>query len=69
MLMAGLYPGFSCPRLSDAPQEAYCCHLQAAGGSCCTRAEFEALYQVNLSTRQSPAIFKLRTPAPETLEH
>lgn len=37
------YPGFFCPRLSDTPEEAYCCHLQAAGGSCCTRAEFEVL--------------------------
>lgn len=54
----GHYPGFFCPRLSDTPEEAYCCHLQAAGGSCCTRAEFEALYQVNLSTLPSPAIFR-----------
>ncbi|OBS60718.1 hypothetical protein A6R68_08184 [Neotoma lepida] len=56
------YPGFFCPRLSDTPEEAYCCHLQAAGGSCCTRAEFEALYQVNLSTLQPPPI--LRGPGP-----
>ncbi|KAL1774343.1 unc-45-like A [Sigmodon hispidus] len=56
------YPGFFCPRLSDTPQEAYCCHLQAAGGSCCTRDEFEALYQVNLSTLQPPPI--LRGPGP-----
>nr|XP_036856507.1 protein shisa-like-1 isoform X2 [Manis javanica] len=58
----GHYPGFFCPRLSDTPEEAYCCHLQAAGGSCCTRAEFEALYQVNLSTLPSPAVF--RGPGP-----
>ncbi|XP_037689019.1 protein shisa-like-1a [Choloepus didactylus] len=52
------YPGFFCPRLSDTPEEAYCCHLQAAGGSCCTRAEFEALYQVNLSALSRPPIFR-----------
>ncbi|XP_008048436.1 uncharacterized protein KIAA1644 homolog [Carlito syrichta] len=56
------YPGFFCPRLSDTPEEAYCCHLQAAGGSCCTRAEFENLYQVNLSTLPPPPI--LRGPGP-----
>uniref|UniRef100_A0A8I6AVB1 Protein unc-45 homolog A n=2 Tax=Rattus norvegicus TaxID=10116 RepID=A0A8I6AVB1_RAT len=56
------YPGFFCPRLSDTPEEAYCCHLQAAGGSCCTLDEFEALYQVNLSTLQPPPI--LRGPGP-----
>ncbi|XP_035293340.1 protein shisa-like-1a [Cricetulus griseus] len=56
------YPGFFCPRLSDTPEEAYCCHLQAAGGSCCTRDEFEALYQVNLSSLQPPPI--LRGPGP-----
>uniref|UniRef100_G7P9H1 Protein unc-45 homolog A n=1 Tax=Macaca fascicularis TaxID=9541 RepID=G7P9H1_MACFA len=52
------YPGFFCPRLSDSPEEAYCCHLQAAGGSCCTRAEFEALYQVNLSALPPPPILR-----------
>lgn len=56
------YPGFFCPRLSDTPEEAYCCHLQAAGRSCCTRDEFEALYQVNLSSLQPPPI--LRGPGP-----
>lgn len=56
------YPGFFCPRLSDTSEEAYCCHLQAAGRSCCTRDEFEALYQVNLSTLQPPPI--LRGPGP-----
>ncbi|XP_031547462.2 protein shisa-like-1 [Vicugna pacos] len=55
-------PGFFCPRLSDTPEEAYCCHLQAAGGSCCTRAEFQALYQVNLSALPPPPI--LRGPGP-----
>uniref|UniRef100_A0A2K6M5S8 Protein unc-45 homolog A n=1 Tax=Rhinopithecus bieti TaxID=61621 RepID=A0A2K6M5S8_RHIBE len=52
------YPGFFCPRLSDSPEEAYCCHLQAAGGSCCTQAEFEALYQVNLSALPPPPILR-----------
>ena len=52
------YPGFFCPRLSDTPEEAYCCHLQAAGGSCCTRAEFEALYQVNLSALPPPPLLR-----------
>lgn len=28
---------------SLTPEEAYCRHLQAAGGFCCTQAEFEAL--------------------------
>ncbi|XP_012588141.1 PREDICTED: protein unc-45 homolog A [Condylura cristata] len=56
------YPGFFCPRLSDAPEEAYCCHLQAAGGSCCTQDEFEALYQVNLSALPPAPIF--RGPGP-----
>lgn len=52
------YPGFFCPRLSDTPEEAYCCHLQAAGGSCCTRAEFEALYRVNLSALPPAPLFR-----------
>ncbi|XP_049761823.1 protein shisa-like-1a [Elephas maximus indicus] len=52
------YPGFFCPRLSDTPEEAYCCHLQAAGASCCTQAEFEALYQVNVSTLRPPPILR-----------
>uniref|UniRef100_A0A8D2AY38 Protein unc-45 homolog A n=1 Tax=Sciurus vulgaris TaxID=55149 RepID=A0A8D2AY38_SCIVU len=52
------YPGFFCPRLSDTPEEAYCCHLQAAGGYCCTREEFEALYQVNLSALPPPPILR-----------
>ncbi|XP_037367279.1 protein shisa-like-1 [Talpa occidentalis] len=56
------HPGFFCPRLSDAPEEAYCCHLRAAGGSCCTLREFEALYQVNLSALPPPPIF--RGPGP-----
>ncbi|XP_062945359.1 protein shisa-like-1 [Cynocephalus volans] len=56
------YLGFFCPRLSDTPEEAYCCHLQAAGGFCCSRAEFEALYQVNLSALPPPPIF--RGPGP-----
>ncbi|CAD7676095.1 unnamed protein product [Nyctereutes procyonoides] len=56
------YPGFFCPRLSDTPEEAYCCHLQAAGGYCCTRAEFEALYQVNQSAVPSPPILRGRGP-------
>ncbi|KAJ8797863.1 hypothetical protein J1605_017065 [Eschrichtius robustus] len=56
------YPGFFCPRLSDTPEEAYCCHLQAAGGSCCTRSEFEALYQINLSALPPPPVF--RGPGP-----
>ncbi|XP_073655972.1 protein shisa-like-1 [Tursiops truncatus] len=56
------YPGFFCPRLSDTPEEAYCCHLQAAGGSCCTRSEFEALHQVNLSALPPPPVF--RGPGP-----
>uniref|UniRef100_A0A3Q2HES9 Protein unc-45 homolog A n=2 Tax=Equus TaxID=9789 RepID=A0A3Q2HES9_HORSE len=56
------YPGFFCPRLSDTREEAYCCHLQAAGGSCCTRAEFEALYRVNLSSLPPPPT--LRGPGP-----
>ncbi|CAI9157669.1 unnamed protein product [Rangifer tarandus platyrhynchus] len=56
------YPGFFCPRLSDTPEEAYCCHLQAAGGFCCTQAEFEALNQVNLSALRPPPIF--RGPGP-----
>ncbi|XP_047651490.1 protein shisa-like-1a [Phacochoerus africanus] len=56
------YTGFFCPRLTDTPEEAYCCHLLAAGGSCCTRAEFEALYQVNLSALEPPPI--LRGPGP-----
>ncbi|XP_034523753.1 protein shisa-like-1 [Ailuropoda melanoleuca] len=56
------YPGFFCPRLSDTPEEAYCCHLQAAGGSCCTRTEFEALYQVNLSALPPPPILRGRGP-------
>ncbi|XDB62166.1 hypothetical protein ABFV05_015782 [Capra hircus] len=56
------YPGFFCPRLSDTPEEAYCCHLQAAGGFCCTQAEFEALNQVNLSALPPPPIF--RGPGP-----
>ncbi|XP_054999539.1 protein shisa-like-1 [Sorex araneus] len=56
------FPGFFCPRLSDDPEQAYCCHMQAAGGSCCTLAEFEALYQVNLSSLPSPPIF--RGPGP-----
>ncbi|XP_044914713.1 protein shisa-like-1 [Felis catus] len=56
------YPGFFCPRLSDTPEEAYCCHLQSAGGSCCTRAEFEALYQVNLSALPPPPLLRGRGP-------
>ncbi|XP_077907296.1 protein shisa-like-1 [Ictidomys tridecemlineatus] len=52
------YPGFFCPRLSDTPEEAYCCHLQAAGGYCCTQDEFEALYQVNLSALPPPPILR-----------
>lgn len=52
------YSGFFCPRLTDTPEEAYCCHLLAAGGSCCTRAEFEALYQVNLSALEPPPILR-----------
>uniref|UniRef100_A0AAA9T3T4 Protein unc-45 homolog A n=3 Tax=Bos TaxID=9903 RepID=A0AAA9T3T4_BOVIN len=56
------YPGFFCPRLSDTPEEAYCCHTQAAGGFCCTLAEFEALNQVNLSALRPPPIF--RGPGP-----
>lgn len=56
------YPGFFCPRLSDTPQEAYCCHLQAAVPFCCTLDEFEALYRVNVSTLQPPPI--LRGPGP-----
>ncbi|XP_032118308.1 uncharacterized protein LOC116539459 [Sapajus apella] len=47
------YPGFLCP-VSDSPEEAYCCHLKATGGSCYTPAEFEALYQVNLSALPPP---------------
>ncbi|XP_013367932.1 PREDICTED: uncharacterized protein KIAA1644 homolog [Chinchilla lanigera] len=52
------HPGFFCPRLSDSREEAYCCHLQAAGGSCCTRAEFEALYKVNLSAVPPPRVLR-----------
>ncbi|XP_060035465.1 protein shisa-like-1 [Erinaceus europaeus] len=51
-------PGFFCPRLSDAPEEAYCCRSPAAGDACCTRAEFEALYRVNLSALPPPPIFR-----------
>nr|XP_008273545.1 protein shisa-like-1 [Oryctolagus cuniculus]XP_051690282.1 protein shisa-like-1 [Oryctolagus cuniculus] len=57
-----LHRGFFCPRLSDPPEEAYCCHLRAAEGSCCTRAEFEALHRVNLSALPPPPI--LRGPGP-----
>ncbi|KAM4826238.1 protein shisa-like-1 [Thomomys bottae] len=56
------FPGFFCPRLSDSPEEAYCCRLRAAGGYCCARAEFEALYQVNLSSLAPPPV--LRGPGP-----
>ncbi|KAM9093650.1 protein shisa-like-1 [Megaptera novaeangliae] len=56
------YPGFFCPRLSDTSEEAYCCHLQAAGDSCCTRSEFGALYQINLSALPPPPVF--RGPGP-----
>lgn len=52
------HPGFFCPRLSDPPEEAYCCRLQAAGGFCCAREEFEALHQVNLSALPPPPILR-----------
>uniref|UniRef100_A0A2K5QIS0 Protein unc-45 homolog A n=2 Tax=Cebus imitator TaxID=2715852 RepID=A0A2K5QIS0_CEBIM len=57
------YPGFRCP-VSDSPGEAYCCHLKAAGGSCYTPAEFEALYQVNLSALPPPVPHPQVGPGP-----